>query len=133
MYYLQNYVLDHAPPESISYSEMIHLLEPTHNDNFVALLTEHYPTWREARAELNELPLGAEEWDWDQWKRLNENIYLESFDSLSHGDFTAVIKAKDIKDLKLIETRVRSFKAKNININFDENNISMTIMGVNLW
>ena len=27
MYYLQNYVLDHAPPESISYSEMIHLLE----------------------------------------------------------------------------------------------------------
>ncbi len=25
-------------------------------------LTKQYPTWREARAELNELPLSAEEW-----------------------------------------------------------------------
>jgi hypothetical protein len=25
------------------------------------LLTQHYPTWREARAELNELPLAAVE------------------------------------------------------------------------
>jgi hypothetical protein len=25
-------------------------------------MTRHYPTWREARAELNELPLGAAEW-----------------------------------------------------------------------
>jgi hypothetical protein len=25
-------------------------------------LTRHYPTWREARAELNELPLTAEVW-----------------------------------------------------------------------
>lgn len=34
--------------------------EPTHSERFVAILDEHYPTWREARAELNELPLAAE-------------------------------------------------------------------------
>jgi len=28
----------------------------------IAILEEHYPTWREARAELNELPLTAEVW-----------------------------------------------------------------------
>lgn len=42
--------------------EMMHLLEPTHSDRFMANLGEHYPTWREARAELNELPLTAEVW-----------------------------------------------------------------------
>ena len=42
--------------------EMAHLLEPTHNDRFIAILEEHYPSWREARAELNELPLSAEVW-----------------------------------------------------------------------
>lgn len=29
--------------------EMIHLLEPTHNTRFLALLSEHYPAWRAAR------------------------------------------------------------------------------------
>lgn len=48
--------------EYVVVHEMIHLLEPTHNDRFIGLLDEHYPTWREARAELNALPLGAEEW-----------------------------------------------------------------------
>ena len=42
--------------------EMLHLLEPTHGERFVALLGQHYPSWREARAELNELPLAAERW-----------------------------------------------------------------------
>lgn len=42
--------------------EMIHLLEPTHNERFISILEEHYPTWREARAELNDLPLTAEAW-----------------------------------------------------------------------
>lgn len=37
-------------------------LEPTHTERFTAILGEHYPTWREARAELNELPLAAEVW-----------------------------------------------------------------------
>ena len=41
---------------------MAHLIEPMHNENFVAVLGEHYPTRQEARMELNELPLVAESW-----------------------------------------------------------------------
>lgn len=48
--------------EYIIVHEMAHLSEPTHSDRFTALLDRHYPTWREARAELNELPLSAESW-----------------------------------------------------------------------
>ncbi|EXJ15842.1 M48 family metallopeptidase [Imhoffiella purpurea] len=48
--------------EYVVVHEMVHLLEPTHNDRFVTILGEHYPSWREARAELNELPLSAERW-----------------------------------------------------------------------
>ena len=48
--------------EYVIVHEMVHLLEPRHSDRFVALLNEHYPTWREARSELNALPLTAEEW-----------------------------------------------------------------------
>jgi len=48
--------------EYVVVHELLHLLEKTHNDRFVAMLTRHYPTWREARAELNELPLTAEVW-----------------------------------------------------------------------
>lgn len=48
--------------EYVVVHEMLHLAEPTHNERFVALLDQHYPTWREARAELNELPLAAEAW-----------------------------------------------------------------------
>lgn len=42
--------------------EMVHLLEPTHSERFITILQQHYPSWREARAELNDLPLGAETW-----------------------------------------------------------------------
>lgn len=45
--------------EYVVVHEMAHLLEPTHSERFVALLDLHYPTWREARAELNELPLAS--------------------------------------------------------------------------
>ncbi len=48
--------------EYVIVHEMVHLLAPTHNDRFIALLQEHYPTWREARSELNELPLASEVW-----------------------------------------------------------------------
>jgi hypothetical protein len=48
--------------EYVIVHELAHLLEPTHSDRFVAILDEHYPTWREARAELNDLPLSAEIW-----------------------------------------------------------------------
>lgn len=45
--------------EYVVVHEMLHLLEPTHNERFVALLDRHWPQWREARAELNALPLGV--------------------------------------------------------------------------
>ncbi|WP_411885688.1 M48 family metallopeptidase [Polaromonas sp. YR568] len=48
--------------EYVVVHEMLHLIEPNHSERFVALLEHHYPTWREARAELNELPLAAETW-----------------------------------------------------------------------
>ena len=49
--------------EYVIVHEMVHLLEPTHSERFVALMIKHYPGWREARAEVNELPLAAESWD----------------------------------------------------------------------
>lgn len=48
--------------EYVVVHEMVHLIEPKHSERFLALMTKHYPTWREARAELNELPLAAEAW-----------------------------------------------------------------------
>lgn len=48
--------------EYIVVHEMLHLIEPTHSERFIVLLNEHYPSWREARDELNELPLAAEAW-----------------------------------------------------------------------
>lgn len=47
--------------EYVIVHELAHLLEPTHSDRFVALLDTHYPTWKEARAELNALPLASSE------------------------------------------------------------------------
>ena len=48
--------------EYVVVHEMLHLVEPTHSERFVLLLEQHYPNWREARAELNDLPLTAENW-----------------------------------------------------------------------
>ena len=48
--------------EYVIVHEMAHLIEPTHSDRLIAILEEHYPSWREARTELNELPLAAEVW-----------------------------------------------------------------------
>ena len=46
--------------EYVVVHEMAHLLEPSHNERFVAILDRHWPQWRESRAELNALPLGSE-------------------------------------------------------------------------
>lgn len=43
--------------EYVVVHEMAHLLAPTHDERFVALLDAHFPLWREARSELNALPL----------------------------------------------------------------------------
>jgi predicted metal-dependent hydrolase len=48
--------------EYVVVHEMLHLLEPTHSERFVTLIDKHYPAWRVARAELNELPLTAQAW-----------------------------------------------------------------------
>jgi predicted metal-dependent hydrolase len=48
--------------EYVVVHELLHLIEPTHSKRFVSILNQHYPGWREARAELNELPLSAEKW-----------------------------------------------------------------------
>jgi len=48
--------------EYVVVHEMTHLLEPSHNERFVAILDRHWPHWRESRSELNELPLGSGGW-----------------------------------------------------------------------
>tara|TARA_R110000782_G_scaffold20675_2_gene55762 strand:- start:1400 stop:2116 length:717 start_codon:yes stop_codon:yes gene_type:complete len=48
--------------EYVVVHEMVHLIEPSHSERFLSILVEHYPGWREARSELNELPLSAEDW-----------------------------------------------------------------------
>ena len=48
--------------EYVIIHELVHLIEPTHSERFVGLLQANYPNWREARTELNELPLAAETW-----------------------------------------------------------------------
>ena len=49
--------------EYVVVHEMLHLIAPTHSEQFLTLVTKHYPSWREAREELNELPLAAESWN----------------------------------------------------------------------
>jgi predicted metal-dependent hydrolase len=48
--------------EYVVVHELVHLVEPTHSERFISILDRQFPTWREARAELNELPLTAESW-----------------------------------------------------------------------
>lgn len=44
--------------EYVVVHELCHLLEPRHSERFYDLLSQHYPHWKEARANLNELPVG---------------------------------------------------------------------------
>jgi predicted metal-dependent hydrolase len=48
--------------EYVIVHEMVHLIEPTHNERFVEILAKLIPNWRDCRTELNELPLGHESW-----------------------------------------------------------------------
>lgn len=45
--------------EYVLVHEMVHLAVPNHGPRFVALMNEHFPTWREARAQLRESHLAA--------------------------------------------------------------------------
>jgi len=42
--------------------ELVHFKERTHNDRFVALLSEAYPRWKQRKEELNNAILGYCEW-----------------------------------------------------------------------
>lgn len=53
------------PTECLEYivvHEMIHLLEPTHSDRFVALMDRFMPKWQFYRDQLNRLPVSHEDW-----------------------------------------------------------------------
>jgi predicted metal-dependent hydrolase len=44
--------------------ELVHLLEPSHNDNFTALMDKFMPAWRNKRDLLNSAPLVHNDWDY---------------------------------------------------------------------
>ena len=48
--------------EYIVVHEMVHLLEPTHNSRFIALMDLFISTWRCHRDGLNRLPVRHENW-----------------------------------------------------------------------
>ncbi len=48
--------------EYIVVHELLHLTEPGHNDRFRSLISQYLPSWESRRDELNESPLGFEDW-----------------------------------------------------------------------
>ncbi len=48
--------------EYIVVHEMVHLLEPTHNERFRYLVSSFLPQWKQRRDELNQSPLAFEDW-----------------------------------------------------------------------
>ena len=53
------------PVECLEYivvHEMTHLLEPTHNERFVALMDRFMPKWQFYRDQLNRIPVSHEDW-----------------------------------------------------------------------
>jgi len=60
-----NLELAKKPAECIEYiivHELLHLIEPNHNQRFITLLEEHLPRWKYYRDELNRLPFSHLEW-----------------------------------------------------------------------
>lgn len=60
-----NTELAKKPPACLEYvvvHEMVHLLEPTHNQRFRLLMDQFMPNWQFQRDELNRLPVRHEEW-----------------------------------------------------------------------
>jgi hypothetical protein len=59
--------LARKPRECLEYiivHEMTHLLEPTHNARFTALMDQFMPKWQSHRDVLNRLPVRHESWDY---------------------------------------------------------------------
>jgi len=62
-----NTELAKKPKECLEYivvHEMVHLLEPTHNAHFVALMDQFMPRWQFFRQKLNRLPVSHADWDY---------------------------------------------------------------------
>ena len=60
-----NTELAKKPRECLEYivvHEMTHVLEPTHNARFVALMDQFMPQWQFYRNQLNRLPVSHEDW-----------------------------------------------------------------------
>ena len=60
-----NSELAKKPPHCLEYivvHELVHLLDHTHGERFIALMDQHLPTWRERRRALNTLPVRYEKW-----------------------------------------------------------------------
>lgn len=60
-----NTELAKKPVECLEYvvvHEMLHLLEPTHNSRFVALMNQFIPQWKYTRQKLNRLPIRHADW-----------------------------------------------------------------------
>ncbi len=60
-----NTELAKKPPECLEYvlvHEMVHLLEPSHNQRFHNLMDHHLPAWPHHRETLNRLPIRYEAW-----------------------------------------------------------------------
>src|SRR5262249_41335488 len=59
--------LARKPRECLEYivvHEMIHILEPTHNERFQMLMSRFMPDWQHRRQVLNRLPVRHEDWDY---------------------------------------------------------------------
>ena len=57
--------LARKPPECLEYivvHELAHLLEPTHNQRFIALMDQFMPKWMFYKDQLNRLPVRHEDW-----------------------------------------------------------------------
>lgn len=60
-----NSELAKKPPKCLEYilvHELIHLIEPTHNQRFIDLMDQHLPDWQFRRDVLNRLPVRHEDW-----------------------------------------------------------------------
>ena len=60
-----NTELAKKPKECLEYivvHELVHLLEPTHNARFMALMDQYVPKWKFFRQQLNRLPVRHADW-----------------------------------------------------------------------
>ncbi|MDQ8201484.1 SprT family zinc-dependent metalloprotease [Pelagicoccus sp. SDUM812003] len=62
-----NLELAKKPKECLEYivaHEIVHLIEPTHNDRFKSMMNLYVPQWKEHRKVLNRIPVSHREWSY---------------------------------------------------------------------